>query len=150
YIDMMGPHHAFHGEQIAVATVAMARLQDRMLADPPSIVAPTAITRDDVVRRFGPVHGEACWREFAHKRLDREAADAVNARLTDDWPDIRDRISRVTLGAVRITAALAAAGAPCEPADLGWSPALFADAFAHAREIRDRYTFLDLAGDRAR
>jgi glycerol-1-phosphate dehydrogenase [NAD(P)+] len=148
YIDMMGPHHAFHGEQIAVATVAMARLQDATLAGPTPAVRPTAVTRDDVVRRFG-VQGEACWREFEHKRLDAAAADALNARLAARWPAIRDRIAAVTRGATAITRALAAAGAPTEPADLGWSPALFADAFAHAREIRNRYTFLDLAGDRA-
>jgi glycerol-1-phosphate dehydrogenase [NAD(P)+] len=148
YIDMLGPHRAFHGEQIAVATVAMARLQDATLAGPTPVVRPTAVTRDDVVRRFG-VQGEACWREFEHKRLDAPAADALNARLVDRWPDVRDRIAAVTRGAAAITRALAAAGAPTEPADLGWSPALFTDAFAHAREIRNRYTFLDLAGDRA-
>jgi glycerol-1-phosphate dehydrogenase [NAD(P)+] len=46
-----------------------------------------------------------------------------------------------------MTAVLAAAGAPLAPADLGWSEALFGDALAHAREIRNRYTFLDFAAD---
>jgi glycerol-1-phosphate dehydrogenase [NAD(P)+] len=148
YIDMMGPRGALHGEQIAVATVAMARLQDAMLAGATPVVAPTAITRADVVRRFG-AQGEACWREFALKRLDAAGADAINARLARDWPKVRDRIAAVTRGAAAITRALAAAGAPTEPADLGWPAELFADACTHAREIRNRYTFLDLAGDRA-
>ena len=38
-------------------------------------------------------------------------------------------------------------GAPTAPAELGWPPALVAEAMRHAREIRDRYTFLDLAAD---
>jgi glycerol-1-phosphate dehydrogenase [NAD(P)+] len=42
---------------------------------------------------------------------------------------------------------LAAAGAPTEPGQLGWPPELFDDARWHAREIRNRYTFLDLAAD---
>jgi glycerol-1-phosphate dehydrogenase [NAD(P)+] len=42
---------------------------------------------------------------------------------------------------------LTAAGAPVTPADLGWPQPLFNDALAHAREIRSRYTFLDLAAD---
>jgi glycerol-1-phosphate dehydrogenase [NAD(P)+] len=148
YVDMMHPGDAFHGEQIAVATVAMARLQDKLLAlDAPPVLRPTSILREHVIAHFGPVQGEACWREFEHKRLDRAATDAVNARLVEHWPQIRDRIAGLVLGAPRITTALRAAGAPIEPADIGWSPALFADAFAHAREIRDRYTFLDLAGD---
>ena len=35
------------------------------------------------------------------------------------------------------------------PPTFGYPDALFATAIAHAREIRDRFTFLDLLGDRA-
>jgi glycerol-1-phosphate dehydrogenase [NAD(P)+] len=42
---------------------------------------------------------------------------------------------------------LTAAGAPVTPGDLGWPQPLFDDALAHAREIRNRYTFLDFAAD---
>jgi glycerol-1-phosphate dehydrogenase [NAD(P)+] len=55
----------------------------------------------------------------------------------------------VTLGSARMTQVLAAAGAPLEPGDLGWPAALFDAAIAHAREIRNRYTFLDFAADLA-
>jgi glycerol-1-phosphate dehydrogenase [NAD(P)+] len=47
YIDMMGPPelpHAFHGEQTGVCALAMARLQDRILArDSAPVLLPTAI-----------------------------------------------------------------------------------------------------------
>jgi glycerol-1-phosphate dehydrogenase [NAD(P)+] len=42
---------------------------------------------------------------------------------------------------------LAAAGAPTAPRDLGWPDAQLDDAIVHAREIRNRYTFLDFALD---
>jgi glycerol-1-phosphate dehydrogenase [NAD(P)+] len=48
-----------------------------------------------------------------------------------------------------MTAVLAAAGAPLAPGDLGWPASLFDAALAHAREIRNRYTFLDFAADLA-
>jgi hypothetical protein len=38
-------------------------------------------------------------------------------------------------------------GAPVAPAELGWPAAAIDDARRHAREIRDRYTFLDLVAD---
>ena len=41
-------------------------------------------------------------------------------------------------------------GAPTTHRDLGISRAFFADAVLHAREIRNRYTFLDLAADSRR
>jgi glycerol-1-phosphate dehydrogenase [NAD(P)+] len=153
YIDMMRPADrpaTLHGEQIGVCALAMARLQDRILAlDTPPVLQATAVSRDDVLRRFGHERGEACWREFAPKRLDRHRADELNARLADRWDAIRARIGAVALGSARMTEVLVAAGAPIAPGELGWPVALFDEAMAHAREIRDRYTFLDLAGDLA-
>jgi glycerol-1-phosphate dehydrogenase [NAD(P)+] len=153
YIDMMRPPgtpEALHGEQTGVCALAMARLQDRILADDsPPVLAPTVVGHDDVIRRFGPERGEACWHELAPKRLDRRRADELNARLAACWDHLRARLQAVTLGSARMTEVLAAAGAPIAPGDLGWSDALFGDALAHAREIRNRYTFLDLAADLA-
>jgi glycerol-1-phosphate dehydrogenase [NAD(P)+] len=153
YVDMMRPAdlpEALHGEQIGVCALAMARLQDGLLAsDAPPRLGETPVAHADVIRRFGIERGEACWREFAPKRLDRERAEALNARLAARWPAIRTRIAAVTLGSARMRDVLLAAGAPITPAEIGWPEPLFDDAFGHAREIRDRYTFLDFAGDLA-
>jgi glycerol-1-phosphate dehydrogenase [NAD(P)+] len=128
----------------------MARLQDRILAlASPPVLQPTQVTRDDVIRHFGPERGESCWQEFAPKRLDRARADELNARLAAGWDDLRARIQAVTLGHARMTEVLAAAGAPLSPADLGWPAPLFDAAMRHARELRNRYTFLDFAADLA-
>jgi len=147
YVELVRPDlHAYHGEQIAVATVAMAHLQDRVLAgDPPVLRTPT-LTRDELVGRFG-AQGDACWQELAKKLLDDAATEAVNARLEANWDAIRDRILGVALGAARTIDILYAAGAPVLPTEIGWPLELLDDALEHAREIRDRYTFLDLAAD---
>jgi glycerol-1-phosphate dehydrogenase [NAD(P)+] len=145
YLEMMQPAdtpRAFHGEQIAVCAVAMATLQQRMLEqDKPPVLAADRTTRDDVIGHFGPLIGEGCWAELAQKHFD---ADAVNDRLATRWDEIRARIGRVTVHAGKLRAALAGAGAPVAPAELGWSRELFLRALVHAREIRNRYTFLDL------
>jgi glycerol-1-phosphate dehydrogenase [NAD(P)+] len=151
YLEMMRPADlpaALHGEQIGVCALAMARLQDRLLArDTAPIVHPTAVDRADVLARFGAERGDACWRELEAKWIDRDRADLLTARLAAGWDAIRDRIRRVTLGHARMLEALTAAGAPTTPHQLGWSDAVLADAIAHAREIRNRYTFLDFALD---
>jgi len=46
---------------------------------------------------------------------------------------------------VRLEATLAAAGAATRPAELGIDPDVYRTAVGHAHEIRDRFTFLDLA-----
>jgi glycerol-1-phosphate dehydrogenase [NAD(P)+] len=152
YLDMLEHPgaEAFHGEQIGVTTIAMARLQDRILerAAPP-VLRPTAVERTDVLRHFGPALGEICWREFEPKRLDRQRADELNARLVTHWDAIRATIASITVGSARLLEVLNAAGAPTEPHQLGWPQPLLDQAMQQAREIRNRYTFLDFAGDLA-
>ena len=151
YITMMGAPDGLdtlHGEEIGVCTLAMARLQDAVLAsDSPPELHPSRVTHDDVLRRFGPEAGATCWRELEPKLLDRAGADVLNARLARDWGTMRERMTRIAVGAPRLRQVLEQADVPTEASALGWSRDLFDDARRHAREIRNRYTFLDLAAD---
>lgn len=153
YVEAMAPPglpEAYHGEQIGVAAIAVAELQDQLLArEAPPVLRPTAAGRDDLVRRYGAERGEACWRELEGKHFDAAQTEALNARLAARWPELRARIAAVTVGAARQRAVLVAAGAPIEPAQLGWPEGLLEDGIRHARELRNRYTFLDLAADLA-
>ncbi len=149
-MEMLAPDdlpEAFHGEQIGVATLTMARLQERVLAGGPPHLRPSAASEDSVKAHFGPELGAACWREFAAKRLDAAAAEALNARLEKDWESIRAQLAAVTRPAAELEAVLKRAGAPTTPEALGWPVDDYRAAVRHAREIRDRYTFLDLAAD---
>ncbi len=151
YLEMMRPAEvpeAFHGEQIGVTAVAMARIQEEVLArETPPVMRPTTLTREEVIAHFGPAIGEPAWRDFATKVLDPDRAAALTARLAASWPAMRARIGAVTTTAAKIASILTAAGAPATPAELGYPDALVDAAIAHAREIRDRYTFLDFVGD---
>jgi glycerol-1-phosphate dehydrogenase [NAD(P)+] len=149
YIEMMGPPElpqSFHGEQIGVTALTMARLQERMLAVAP-VLRPTVVDAADLAAHFGAETGAACARELAAKALSPAAADALNDRLARDWPAIRDRIAEVNRSAADLQRTLAAAGAPMQPATLGWPTPFYRTAVLRARQIRSRYSFLDLAGD---
>jgi glycerol-1-phosphate dehydrogenase [NAD(P)+] len=150
YADMLGSPDwpaAFHGEQVGVATLAMAALQERILGGPPPRLGPTCTDEPALVRHFGPTLGPACWRELSSKRLDAAAAEALTGRLTEAWPTIRARLAPVTRTAAELRGVLVRAGAPVSPEAVGWPRAFFRDAVLHAREIRSRWTFLDLAAD---
>ena len=151
YAEMKHPEgmrEPLHGEQIAVCALAMARLQDRILAaEKPPVIRPSTITREEVLAHFGAIAGAPCWSELEPKLFDRARAEELTARLASSWDAIRGRIAAVTHGAARMERMLAAAGAPTTPEDLGWPPSLLADGLVHAREIRNRYTFLDFAAD---
>ena len=151
YIEMMHPPgvvEALHGAQVGVCTLAMAGLQGAILAReaPPAVHAST-ITLDDLLARFGPFAGAACWAELAPKLFDETTAEQLTARLATSWDRIRARIDAVSLGVAKLRDVLLAAGAPTSPDELGWPAALLADALGHAREIRNRYTFLDFSAD---
>jgi len=150
YVDMRGPAEglaSFHGEQIGVTTLTMARLQERVLAGRPPRLGPTRVDEAALGRHFGPDLGRACWVELSAKRLDRDAADRLSARLTASWDAWRERLTAVSRASAALHEALRRAGAPTMPEELGWSRIFYREAVRHARLIRGRFTFLDLADD---
>jgi glycerol-1-phosphate dehydrogenase [NAD(P)+] len=140
-------HHNFHGEQIGVTTLAMARLQRELLARAQIEVYPCDLDEADFRHRYGPELGPACWKEFLPKRLDRNAAAAWNELLHARWETARQLIAKVAWTPETISAVLNRLGAPTRPEDLGWSITDYREAITHAAETRNRYTFLDLARD---
>jgi glycerol-1-phosphate dehydrogenase [NAD(P)+] len=150
YIEMMGDPawpESLHGEQIGVTTLSMARLQAGLLDGPPPRVRACAADEADLIDHFGPELGRSCWQEFRKKRVDPGAAVQLNHRLQDHWDEIRRCIALIHRPPEQLRATLERSGAEVRPAALGWPRGFYEDAVRHAREIRNRYTFLDLAAD---
>lgn len=150
YVEMMEGERlpeSFHGEQIGVTTLSLARLQHRLLEGPAPRLRPTAIDAADLARHFGPERGEACRKEWAAKALDAARAEALTGRLAREWDAIRTRLKAVMHPVARLDRVLADAGAPRRPEALGWPAALYRTALVRARQTRNRFTVLDLAGD---
>jgi glycerol-1-phosphate dehydrogenase [NAD(P)+] len=153
YTDMFGDHawpESFHGEQIGVTTLTMARLQERLLDGPPPVLRADEDDETAFAARYGPELGRSCWTEYAQKQLDAPRTRAVNARLAESWDRIRAEIIRVTRPSHVLADVLRRGGAPTAPEELGWPRPFYRRAVRHARDIRNRYTFLDLAVDSRR
>ena len=153
FIEMRGDPAwppSFHGEQVAVTTLTMARLQAAMLADPAPRVAATTVGRDAMTAYYGAEMGADLWQSYRAKALDAAGAAAMNAKLASDWPEIRRAILAVHRPPAALAAALQRIGAPTRPADIHVPEAFYREAVLHAREIRNRYTFLDFAADAGR
>lgn len=147
YIDMFAPANrrlVFHGEQIGVTTLSMARLQHAMLRDKPKVRADTQ-TEEDFFARYGEEIGRSCWVEFSKKRLDAEKAEAVNARIEREWNSIAEKIAAVLLPTEHLHAVMGATGADLSPDKIDLERGFYNQALLRCREIRNRYTFLDLA-----
>ena len=149
-LEMLGSPdwpETFHGEQIGVTTLTMVALQSRLLTQDKLQVRPSIATRADLEAYFGKQLGEMCWRELSPKRLDAAAAEAMTDRLGSEWNDIRQQVAGVLRPRHALERALRDAGCPTTPEALHWPRPAYLDAVRHAREIRNRYTFLDLAAD---
>jgi glycerol-1-phosphate dehydrogenase [NAD(P)+] len=150
YIDLMARPHpgSLHGEQVGVATLTISRMQHALLqAERPPEVRPTRLDEPALRARYGPGLGAQFIAQLEAKALDEAAAARLNARLAEIWPAMRARLRRVMVPTARLQDALEAAGAPIRGEDLGLSAAFYRAAVRHARELRDRYSILDLAGD---
>jgi glycerol-1-phosphate dehydrogenase [NAD(P)+] len=145
YIDMLAPKtrpNVFHGEQVGVTTLSIARLQEDLLASPP-LLAPDTITESDVIAHFGQELGRSVWPELAAKLLDERKADNLNQRIATQWNGISERLAKTFLSPARIEAVLLAAGAPTTPREIHLDRGFYEAAILHGREIRNRYTVLD-------
>ena len=151
YIDCFaGQRHpgTLHGQQVGVATLTMGRLQQRMLADSnPPVVGPTRIDPDDMARRMGPEIAAQCLTELRKKRFDAAGAERFNRRVADIWPTLREELAPFVIPVVEMERLLRAAHGPLTAADLGLDPAFYREAVVHCREMRDRFSFLDIAAD---
>lgn len=150
YIDMFAPAGRdwyLHGEQVAVATLTMAGIQEALLSCSPHAWRPTSVTCADLQERFGTQLGDACWRAFEGKQAASARASNVAHRTTRGWDEIRDSIRRALVPSATIVSILERAGCSTMPADIGLEPAFYAAAVRNARFLRDRYTFLDLADE---
>jgi glycerol-1-phosphate dehydrogenase [NAD(P)+] len=150
YLDTMVAERrnaTLHGEQVAVATLTMARIQERLMAGGPPRLAASRATRDNIVQRFGEAAGGECWKEFARKSLTEVTAERLNLSIAQHWDDLARRIAAIHIPSHTIAKALRRAGAPTRPQDIAVSEADYKAAVLEARYLRDRFTFLDLADD---
>lgn len=151
WIDMFaGPAHpgTTHGQQVGVASLAIARLQAEILslAKAPRI-KPTHIVEAEFIDRYGREIGMMCYQEAKKKAFDQKGADAFNAKLADLWPQLREELKPFAMDPKEMEKALRASGGPTTTTEMGLPRKIWRDAMKYARDVRNRWSFLDLADD---
>ena len=151
YIDCFaGPRHpgTLHGQQVGVAALSMARLQQMILAEetPPRLRA-TRIDEVDMARRMGPEIAAQCLAEHRKKAFDEAGAAAMNEKLAALWPELRQELLAFVIPAEELKTMLKAAGGATTAGELGLDPDFYREAVLYAREMRNRFSMLDLADD---
>jgi glycerol-1-phosphate dehydrogenase [NAD(P)+] len=146
-----------HGFKVGMGTLAMTALYEQLLArdltrlDVASICSrwPSADALEEHVRR---THSNPTLVETAieQTRAKHPTTEQLRDRLElvrERWPDLRRRVTVRLLPSNELRQLLDAAGCPSRPADIGLSPTQVRQSYEAARQIRRRYTVLDLAAE---
>ncbi|MCD7107926.1 sn-glycerol-1-phosphate dehydrogenase [Rhizobium sp. DKSPLA3] len=151
YIDCFaGADHpgTLHGQQVGVATLTMARLQRHFLdSETAPFIHPTRINPIDMARRMGPDIAAQCFEELKGKIFDERGAARINETFAEIWPTLRAELNAFALPVADMEKLLSDAGGPMTSRDLGLPVARYREAVIHSREMRNRYSFLDVAAD---
>ena len=151
WIDMFaGKYHpgTTHGQQVGVASIALARLHRYLLGlgKPPQI-KPTKIDQTDFQSRYGSDIGAMMFAEAKKKSFDLAGAAAFNRKLEQAWPELRLELQAMMMVPETIASIIASAGGPTTATELGLPRNIWRKAMKHARDVRNRWSFLDLADD---
>ena len=156
--EQAGNPVAFHGAQVAVATIPVAAAWEFALAelDPLRVdldrLFPDESALEPVVREaFAGIDpsggvGEECWSAYAGKlALWRRSRERVE-RFFKEWPEHRARMREMVLPPQRLGGALREAGAPARFGELDppVAPEVALWALRNCHLMRDRFTLADL------
>lgn len=124
YMEHFEKTAAYHGEQIAVTTIAMAKIMENTSDE----ITIKNIDETATLLHFG--------KDFNLADARTKYADIAGRKFKVQKPKIKSELLEAKLKSI---------GAPVTPADIGWSTQGFANALEFARYSRNRLTYLDVA-----
>lgn len=133
-----------HGEEIGVTTLAMAKLQHKLIGKQP-IIKPTCPPETSFQRIFGKKRGSKMHQLFQDKTISSEKAEMLNERITEHWLEWKEHLMSVMIKPEKLAITLHCANAYTTSEQLGWDKDRFEHALSSAHLTRDRFTFLDVA-----
>jgi glycerol-1-phosphate dehydrogenase [NAD(P)+] len=146
-----------HGLKVGFATIATGALFERLLDQKlEKLDIETRLknwpTRDQLVQSIrdahpDPVLSNAFIEQSLPKYVSGEAAKQRLELIRDGWPSLRDRMRNQLMTAHQLRDLLAAAGCITHPSGLDKNLSQLRESYFLAKQIRNRYTLLDLAAD---
>jgi len=137
-----------HGQQVGVSSVTMARLQEIILGrETAPTVRPSLFDEMDIRARYPAAAVDDCLQASRAKVMDAARVDRFNADLERLWPVLRARLKAMAVPSATLAAHLRAAGGGATASEIGMDRDLYRDAVRYSKEMRNRYSMLDLAAD---
>jgi glycerol-1-phosphate dehydrogenase [NAD(P)+] len=157
--DMIAPDEGrvefWHGSQVGVATIVTAALYASLAAMSPNdinieaIIAsrPSGDELEDEIRKRHGVRADEVMAEYFAKHPSDDGLEKELGYLVNNWDSLWKNLGEVLRPASRVRQILKAANAPVTMRSIGLTNKHLRKSFIAAREIRGRFTVLDLAAD---
>lgn len=143
-----------HGTQVGVGTVLILRAVEALLARPVDFAAARAAAsrydpaawEQDMKRAYGPAAPGILELERTAQKNETTGRLARIDAMEQNWPAI-EALLRSLPSSAYVEELLRGLGAPAAPGEIGVDRALLRDTFLYCKEIRPRYTILQLLWD---
>jgi len=159
--EMQGVTHdgqsASHGFKVGLGTLAAAALFDGILARDLTHLdlkkalggwpSRATVEREALAAHPDPVQAVHAVENSLAKHVEAGELASRLSRLARLWPDLRERLQSQLLPAQELRRLLAQAACPTTPEAIGVSRAALRRSYLLSRQIRSRYTVLDLAAE---
>lgn len=143
-----------HGFKVAIGTISISALYDRVLTLDLSTLDTAAVGRawpswEEVERQVRAAHSEPAvvgpaLEKSREKYVDADALRRRLRLLRERWPNLRTRLAEQVLPAEEVRTQLQQAGCPTTPEEIGVDRERLKRTYRRAQMIRPRYTVLDL------
>jgi glycerol-1-phosphate dehydrogenase [NAD(P)+] len=127
----------FHGEEVAVTSLAMTYRQETLLRMEP-IFAEQVFPEARIIELFGAHVAAEAKKAYAQK------VELMQGREIGDWESTAAKIEKIMIPSPKMQAILDAAGCKTTSELLGWKQDAYYAVSGAARFLRERFTFLDL------
>ena len=107
---------------------------------------PTQIDFEGMKQRMGGTAAQ-CLEQLERKAMDQQAVNSANERLAAIWPDLKREVQAFMIPVAEMEKLLVDAGAPTTAAELGLDLDFYRQAVRHGHEMRDRFSFVDIAAN---
>ncbi len=132
----------YHGEQIGVTTLTMAKLQEKLLSSGISAFNNT-YDKAEIMGFFGQEIGNQCLDEYQKKANALRNIGNMDDILKNKWANFVNNAKRNIISCSKIEISLKKAGCATSCKELGWDDELYNNAVKYAKYSRERLTFLD-------
>lgn len=132
-------HSLLHGEKIAVTTITMANLQEKILSIQNPIIKPTTLDVKHITQCFDNIEFV---RTFEQKQIMQQKIQEI---ICKEWHNISSLIKQNLLPAKHLQKIFEDLSIPHLPEHLNWNKEQYCKVVDLAFTTRDRFTFLDLA-----